>query len=102
MAVRVLVMSDPSPPAESQSGARAPRAYLGWSVVVSIACFLPLGLVAIYYGFRTNRALVEGRLDDAARASRVTRRWLVVTIAVGLLVYVAIGAVFVLLGAFSP
>ncbi|MCX6433418.1 MAG: hypothetical protein NTX29_11725 [Actinobacteria bacterium] len=41
-------MSDPSPPAESQSGARAPRAYLGWSVAAAIACFLPPAIAAVF------------------------------------------------------
>ena len=95
-------MSDPSPPAESSTGARPPRAYLGWSLVATIACFLPLGLISLYFGFRTNRAIVEGRLDDAAHASRVTRRWLVATAIVGVVGYLVIAAVFVLLGAFSP
>ncbi len=95
-------MSDPSPPAESSTGARPPRAYLGWSLVATIACFLPLGLIALYYGFRTNRAIVEGRPDDAIRDSRVTRRWLLATAIVGVAVYLVIAAVFVLLGAFSP
>ena len=95
-------MSDPSPPAESSIGARPPRAYLGWSLVATIACFLPLGLITLYFGLRTNRAIVEGRLDDATHDSRVTRRWLVVTAIVGGVGYLVIASVFVLLGAFSP
>ena len=94
-------MSDQSPPAESSASARPPRAYLGWTLFATIACFLPLGLVALYYGMRTNRAIVEGRLDDASRDSRVTRRWLVATVVLGVVIYLLIGAALVLLGAFS-
>ena len=94
-------MSTPEPPAESAADARPPRAYLGWSLAATVLCFLPLGLVALYYGFRTNRAVLEGRQVDAARESRVTRRWLIATIVVGVLVYLVIAATLVLLGAFS-
>ena len=94
-------MSDPSPPAESAAAPGAPRAYLGWGLAATVLCFLPLGLITLYYGFRTSRAFAEGRTADAARSSRVTRRWLVATIVVGVLVYLIIAAVLALLGAFS-
>jgi uncharacterized membrane protein YozB (DUF420 family) len=94
-------MSEQSPPAETSASTRPPRAYLGWVLFATIACFLPLGLVALYYGMRTNRAVADGRLDEANRDSRVTRRWLVATVVVGVVVYLFIGAVFALLGAFS-
>jgi hypothetical protein len=94
-------MSDQTPPAESSASARPPRAHLGWAVAATVACFLPLGLVAVYYGFRTNRAILDGRPDDANRDARVARRWLIATVVVGLFVYLLIAAVFVLLGAFS-
>jgi hypothetical protein len=94
-------MSDPSPPAEYQAAARPPRAYLGWSLVATIACFLPLGIVSLYYGIRTQRAVAEGRSEDASHASHVARGWLFATIVIGVLVWTFIGAVLVLLGAWS-
>jgi hypothetical protein len=94
-------MSDTSPPAESADASRPPRAYLGWSLLVTIACFLPLGLVALYYGIRTTRAIAEGRMDAAVHESHVTRGWVIATVVVGILVYLFLGAVFVLLGAFA-
>lgn len=95
-------MSDPSPPAESRADAHPPRAYLGWGIAATVLCFLPLGLVTLYYGFRTNRAILAGRTPEAIHESHVTRGWLVATIVVGLLVYVFLAAVLALLGAFSP
>ena len=62
------------------------RTYLVWSLVATVLCFLPVGLVALYFGFRANQANVEGRGDDAARASIVARRWLVATAIVGALI----------------
>ncbi|MBI1350580.1 MAG: hypothetical protein GC156_05620 [Actinomycetales bacterium] len=80
---------------------RVPRTYLGWGVAATVLCFLPLGLIVVLQGLRTNRALADGRMDDAARTSRSARRWLVVTIVVGVLVDLVIAAALLLLGAFS-
>jgi hypothetical protein len=77
------------------------RTHLGWAVASAMLCFLPTGIVALIYGLRTQRAVAEGRLDDAVRASRVGKRWLILTVVVGLLIYVCLTVVFVLLGAFS-
>jgi len=66
-----------------------------------VLCFLPLGLVAVYYGLRVNSAVAGGRTADALRASRAGRRWLIATIVVGALLYLVLGSVFALLGAFS-
>ena len=94
-------MPDPSPPAEVPAAERPPRAYLGWSLAATVACFLPLGLVAVYYGLRTNSAVLDGRPAEASRDSRRARRWLVATVLVGLLVYLILVGAFVMLGAFS-
>jgi hypothetical protein len=94
-------MPDPSPPPESAPAATPPRAFLGWSLAATVACFLPLGLVALYFGLRTNRAVLDGRPADAARCSRRARRWLVATVVAGLLVYLVLAAALVMLGAFS-
>jgi hypothetical protein len=95
-------MSDPSPPAESRADARPPRSYLGWGLATTVLCFLPLGLVTLYYGFRTNRAILDDRIQDAIHDSHITRGWLIATVVVGLLVDFALVAVFLLLGAFAP
>jgi hypothetical protein len=95
-------MSDPSPLAESLDRSHPPRTYLGWGLAATVLCFLPLGLLTLYYGFRTSRAILEDRPLDAAHDSRVTRRWLIATIVIGILVDLVIAAVLALLGAFSP
>lgn len=94
-------MSDPSPLAESADALRPPRSYLGWGLFATVACFLPLGIVTLYYGLRTQRAVAEGRLQEAVHASHVARGWLIATIVIGLLVYLFLAAVLGLLGAFS-
>lgn len=77
------------------------RTHLGWAVVVSALCFLPLGLVALAYGLRASSAASRGDLDRARRSSRAALGWIIATVVVGLLVDVALVAGLALLGAFS-
>lgn len=79
----------------------APRTYLGWAVAATMLCFVPVGLVAVYYGLRVSRAVGRGQLAAARHDSHVAKGWVLATIAVGLAVYLFIGATLVLLGAFS-
>jgi len=77
------------------------RTYLVWSLAATVLCFLPVGLVALYFGLRVNQANAEGRSEDAARSSIVARRWLVATAIVGVLIYALVAIVLAVLGAFS-
>jgi hypothetical protein len=80
---------------------RTVSTHLGWAVASAMLCFLPLGLIAVLYALSANKALAAGDLDRAARKARVAKRWLVLTIVVGLVVDLFLLAGFVLLGAFS-
>ena len=86
---------------DEPSAETVPRTYLLLGLLATILCFLPTGLVALYFGIRVNKALADGRRDDANRASIVARRWLVVTAVIGLLIYAVLGSTFALLGAFA-
>lgn len=101
---RVPVMSDadPHPLAPDLPAEQAPvRTHLGWAALVAALCLLPLGLVAVGYSLASARALAAGDIELARRRARVSVRWIVATVAVGLLVDAALVAVLVLLGAFS-
>ena len=94
--------ADPHPLAPDPPVAQAPvRTHLGWAAVVSALCFLPVGLVAVGYSLASARALAAGDVERARRRARVARRWIIVTVIVGLLVDVALVAVLAFLGAFS-
>lgn len=93
-------MSEMQPRAGAKP-AQPPRTYLGWSLAMTVLCFLPFGLVALYHGYRTAQAVDRGDLADAERRSRRARRWLVVTVVVGVLVDLLLFVVLVLLGAFA-
>ena len=96
----VPVMPDVTDTA-SDVDARTPRTYLGWAVAVTVLFFLPTGLVAVFFGLRANSARADGRSDDALRAGRAARRWVVVTVIIGVIVDIAILAALLLLGAYS-
>ncbi len=76
-----------------------PRSYLGWQLAIALLCFLPLGLVAGYYGWRTQEALQAGE-PAAARLSALTRRWLIAAVVIGLALDILLLLVLLLLGAF--
>ena len=72
----------------------------GWIIACTMLCFLPLGLVAIGFGLRADRARQAGDLVRCRRALRACRGWIIATIVIGLLVDGVIAATLLLLGAF--
>jgi hypothetical protein len=80
---------------------RTVSTHLGWAVASAMLCFLPLGVIAVLYAVSANRALGAGDLELATRKARVAKRWVVVTIVVGVLLDLLLLGAFVLLGAFS-
>jgi len=79
-----------------------PRTYLGWSIAAAVLCFLPTGLVATWYGSRVMSAVQAGEAESAVRASVLARRWLIVTLVLGVLAWLLIVVVLGLLGATVP
>ncbi len=94
-------MSEPSVSFTSPDQSHPPRSYLGVGLVATVLCFLPLGLVTLYYGLRVSRALADGDPERAMHDSHVARGWLAATIVIGVLVYAFIALALVLLGAYS-
>ncbi len=80
---------------------RTVKTHLGWAVASAMLCFLPLGLIAVLYALSSNKALAAGDVDRAVRKARVAKRWLVLTIVVGVIVDLILLGAFVMLGAFS-
>ena len=80
---------------------RPPRTYIWWAIAATAFCFAPLGVVAIFFGYRTLRWIDLDNAERAERSSRLARRWLIVTVVVGLLINLTLLVVFGLMGAFS-
>lgn len=77
------------------------RTYLGWAIASAVLCFLPTGLVSVYFAWKSEQALVAGDREAAAAAARRARRWFIATVIVGGLLELALLAVLMVLGAFG-
>jgi len=77
------------------------RPRLVWSVVAAALFFLPLGLVAVFFSWRTDVWTRRGETEKAQRASRWALAFIVITLVVGVLVYIALIGALLALGAFS-
>ena len=93
-------MSNEQPATDLNPQHEAPPTYLGWAIGVTACCFLPCGLVAVYFGWRSAQATVSGDLVRAEGASKVAKRWLIAAVVVGVLIDLVIVASLGLLGAF--
>ncbi len=49
--------------------------HLGWAIMVTIACCLPSGIVAIVYAAQVNMALKYGDYDKAVQLANNARNW---------------------------
>lgn len=61
-----------------------PSNYLVWSILATIFCCLPLGIVAIVKGASVNSEYNRGDYEGAMRTSRSTRNWVIAAAVCGL------------------
>jgi hypothetical protein len=87
--------------AQAAPAAPAPRTHLVWAILVTCLCFLPLGLIAIAYAWRTSVLIGRGDLERARRTSRAAKGWAITALVVGILVDAILIAALALLGAFG-
>ncbi|CAB4672235.1 unannotated protein [freshwater metagenome] len=79
----------------------APRTYLWWAVAATALCFFPFGIVALIFAIKTIAAVDRSDLDAANKSSKLARRWLKITVIVGVIVNGLILIIFGFMGAFS-
>ena len=89
-----------SAPAPGEAG-KPPRTYLVWSALATALLFLPLGFIALVLSVRTEVLLRRGEVERARRTSRAALVLIVVTVVVGVLVYLVVIGGLLALGAFS-
>ncbi|WP_415002228.1 CD225/dispanin family protein [Arenimonas sp.] len=90
----------PVPPPPSQSLGLAPDTvpnYLVWSILATLCCCVPGGIVAIVYSSQVNTKLAVGDLAGAIEASNNAKLWCWVSLGVGLVV----GVLYFLLNIFA-
>jgi hypothetical protein len=59
--------------------------YLVHSILVTLCCCLPLGVVALVYSAQVNSKLAAGDIAGAEAASRSARTWVIVALIAGIL-----------------
>lgn len=90
------------PPPPSHAIGLAPDTvpnYLVWSILATLCCCVPGGIVAIVYSSQVNSKLALGDLAGAIEASNKAKTWCLVSAGVGLVVGVLYGILNVFVAA---
>ncbi|MDR0973188.1 MAG: CD225/dispanin family protein [Prevotellaceae bacterium] len=66
------------------AASQPPKSYLAWSILTTIFCCLPFGIVGIVNASRVESRFYAGDMEGAQRASDNARRWTWIAFAVGL------------------
>jgi len=77
-------MTAPPPPGypppgypPQQPAGQAPNNYLVWSILVTLFCCLPLGIVAIVKSSQVNGLWAQGRYAEAQASADSARKWVI-------------------------
>lgn len=71
------------------SGAGRPSTYLALSIIVTILCCLPFGIVGIVYASKTDSCYSKGFIDEAWTNSRKAKNWSIAGLVIGLIWWIA-------------
>ena len=76
-----------STPSPAQAGAQIPN-YLWQSIVVTLCCCLPLGIVSIIFAAQVNSKLAQGDVAGARDASQKAKMFALIGFGVGIVVMI--------------
>ena len=74
--------------------------YLILSIISTLCCCLPFGVVGIVFSAKINSAMLAGNLEEEQNNSKMARIWIIVSFAIGLLTWL-IYMVLIVTGAVS-
>lgn len=63
-----------------------PPSYLVWSILATLFCCLPFGIVAIVKSSKVQSLYAQGNYDLAQQASNDAKKWCIVSAIVGVVV----------------
>jgi len=92
-------MTQPPPPPgypPQQPVGQAPNNYLVWSILVTIFCCIPFGIVAIVKSSQVNGLWAQGRYPEAQASADSARKWIIWSVVIGLIVNAILIAVNVI------
>ena len=59
--------------------------YLVLSIITTVCCCLPFGVVGIVYATKINSAMNAGNYEEAQRSAKTAKIWIIVAAAVGVI-----------------
>ena len=74
--------------------------YLILSIISTLCCCVPFGVVGIVFSAKINSAMLAGNLEEAQNNAKMARIWIIVSFAIGLLTWL-IYMVLIVTGAVS-
>lgn len=74
--------------------------YLILSIISTLCCCLPFGVVGIVFSAKINSAMLAGNLEEAQNNAKMARIWIIVSFAIGILTWL-IYMVLIVTGAVS-
>ncbi|WP_103067949.1 CD225/dispanin family protein [Aquimarina sediminis] len=81
-----------------------PKNYLVESILATLFCCLPLGIVAIINASKVNSAFDSGNIEEAQKASSEAKKWMkyaIIAGVVGIVLYIVLVLVIGIGGAFA-
>lgn len=77
----------PPPPPFEQVIPKRPKTWLVESILVTILCCLPFGIVGIVYAIRVNSLYDQTSYEEAKRVSNNAKRWTIIGFVIGIVVF---------------
>ena len=96
-------MTQPPPPPgypPQQPAGQAPNNYLVWSILVTLFCCLPFGIVAIVKSSQVNGLWAQGQYAEAQASADSAKKWVIWSVVAGVVVGV-IYAILIAVGALN-
>lgn len=75
----------PQPKQETAPAEPCPPNYLVWTVLVTVMCCVPLGVISLIYSSQVKTKYNAGDIEGAKKASSKTELWLILAFVLGLI-----------------
>lgn len=84
---------------QTPNGQVMPPNYLVWSILVTLLCCLPGGIVAIVYSTQVSSRFLQGDYEGANASSRNARKWAIISAVAGAVIGIIYAIIIAVTGA---
>ena len=88
-----------NPQPQAANGQVMPPNYLVWSILVTLLCCLPGGIVAIVYSTQVSSRFLQGDYEGANASSHNARKWAIISAVAGAVVGIIYAIIIAITGA---